>query len=145
MLGKTRHQTNFYTPLTLQKMEKIAALDILTEAKELFEPIPNEQWLENDFSNEINACCVIGHYQRLTSSDPLNFDIKNCHDIDLAKSFLTVRFFKGYLRQAFFSIGIDIALVNNGRHNAYPQPTPKARVMAVLTDAIAQLQKELAA
>jgi len=51
------------------------------EAKELLQPIPNEDFIRSEYSDEIGKCCAIGHLIRLKSEDPSDFSIENCTDL----------------------------------------------------------------
>ena len=51
-------------------MEKTLA----QEALELLSSVPAEDFIRGSFTNEIDKCCAIGHYHRLKSNDPTNYD-----------------------------------------------------------------------
>lgn len=103
---------------------------IAQEAKRLLEPIPEEKWLSNKFTDEISCCCAIGHYNRMKSANPKDFSYGNCawKDTEDAIRNESLKFLK---------FDGDIAVINNGLRETYPQPTPKQRVLALLDDMIA--------
>jgi len=106
---------------------------IAQEAKRLLEPIPEDQWMINDFTDYRCKCCVIGHYERLKSGSPNNFSFENCSDAissalrEQSRVYFTERGYEW----------TDIADVNNETSHNYHQPTPKQRVMALLDNMIA--------
>lgn len=85
-----------------------------------FEAIPDELWCVDKFENERGQRCVLGHCGRNSENkfqpteeswelDKLIFRIHSC---------------------AFE----PVACINNGTCLNYPQPTPKARILAALKD-----------
>ena len=112
------------------KKQKITAEKLI----EMFKPIPEEDFIIRNYTNGNDKCCVIGHYERLTSENPNDYSFINCSDYhdggggDLREWSAMVIAEMGW---SFYSL----ATVNNGRAAQYPQPTPKKRVMAFLEDA----------
>ena len=108
---------------------------IAQEAKRLLEPIPEEQWTdEHGYSDGVSKCCALGHWNRLHSSNPNNYNTINCANgnadnqmADIGDAFFNDPLF-GYYK---------IAEVNDGVDDRYPQSTPKQRIMALLDDMIA--------
>lgn len=101
--------------------------------KALLSPIPEDQWLTDAFTDGQGKCCAIGHLMRLQSSNPSDYGIGNCRD--------DIHFNDGsrYHRMRHISFkfyGFDFAYVNNMQCRKFPQPTPKARVMAALDELI---------
>lgn len=104
---------------------------IAQEAKRLLEPIPEDDFIVESFSDQVSKCCAIGHFERSRSFDPSDFSIFNCGDFyhsDLRSRSEEFLCEKGY--------GGDISDVNNYTSKFYPQPTPKQRVIALLDDMI---------
>ncbi len=85
-----------------------------SEFKAFFGAIPEEQWTTGTvFNRRTGQCCAIGH---LTDAN------QDWH----AMRHLADR-----------AVGEDgLILVNDGFHPEYPQPTPKARVLALCEDLI---------
>lgn len=102
---------------------------IAQEAKDILSPIPEDKWITHLFTDEIDSCCGMGHYNRHVNGRPHLYWNSNCNhsekDDDLRRE-----------SRKFLNGKGDIASVNNGNVPAYPQPTPYARVMALLNDMI---------
>lgn len=84
-----------------------------------FEAIPEHKWttavyIEDDSYGGIN-CCAFGHCGMRNLDD--SFNEESAALADLAKS-----------------IGAPIVDINDGKMYAYPQPHPKARILAALYD-----------
>lgn len=85
--------------------------EIIQQAITLLEPLREDEFMQKEFSNRKNRCCVIGHIQRLTSDNPNDYSRPNCNDD--AGSF-SVNTFGFYFRRACSKAGsCDIAAVNN--------------------------------
>jgi len=97
---------------------------VAQKALRLLEPIPAEDFLAEKFTDGLGRCCVIGHYMRLTSENPMDFSFYNCRDLywsDLR------------LESEKFSPGRNIVKVNNSS----PPETRKNNIIAFLEDMIA--------
>ena len=116
-----------------------------TEAKELLNPIPKENFITKYFTDFVDCCCSIGHLVRLKSKNPSNFEFSNCHDLSKLVSnpnakeevynFARIKV-KEFLNKKY-SIDEDMALVNNTTDiNGYNQDNPKDRVIHLLDDMI---------
>jgi len=120
---------------------KTSPLSVLQRAKLLLSPVPNEQWCKHNFViEETKQCCAIGHYVRLSSPNPDLYVLYNCHD-QVDDGSRDLRTASVRVAKQMGMRDVDIAAVNNGNSEHYPQPTPKARVMAFLDDAIEFLKK----
>lgn len=102
---------------------------IAQKAMRILKDISSDKFIVNNFTNGIDACCVIGHYQRLTSSNPSDYSRSNCSD------FYDITPFSS-LRMESLKYGIDIATVNNKKTARYQQDTSKERVIAALKNII---------
>lgn len=128
-------------------------MTVAQKAKELLIGIPKEQWIIGSFTNGIDKCCAIGHYQRLTSGYCTNYSFDNCSDYNPYTSFnpdkesvlriISIRYF----REVHNIENMSIACVNNngdGISNdryklhklGYIEDNPKDRVMHLLDDMI---------
>lgn len=114
-------------------MEKLTA----SKAKELLMPIPKEDWITGEFTDEIGKCCAIGHLTRLTSGNPANYSIDNCRDFGKRKDLLrsaSNAFLQKHLGHA---TPYDLSIVNNEDDvNGYTEDNPKDRVMHLIEDMI---------
>jgi len=48
------------------------------KAIELLTPLKEEEFMQYDFTNGKDKCCVIGHLVRLTSENPSDYGKRNC-------------------------------------------------------------------
>ena len=53
---------------------------IAQKAYRLLSPIPAEQWCVRQYTDEVGACCAIGHWTRLQSHDPTDYSDDNCYE-----------------------------------------------------------------
>lgn len=96
----------------------------------LLKRVPSKDWLIDEFTDYKSKCCAIGHYTRLTSENPQDYDVSNCSDMARA----------GYRwkslrdQSELYLYGDSVAGVNNGRDSRYRQRTAKSRTMALLKD-----------
>lgn len=102
--------------------------------------IPDAYVLPSIYTNGINACCVLGHLQRLNSADPKDYSDHNCwewKDDPLSLRNLSVAYFiaKGMKIKVR-----DITGVNNIKTDQYPQETPKQRSLALINDMVEWLE-----
>lgn len=108
---------------------------IAQKALNKLKSISKDRFIINEFTDEINKCCVLGHIVRLTSKNSKDYSYNNCYDNSTN--------FGGKLRQRsreyLNSIGSygDISSINNSKYGIYQQETPKERSMALLKDMIA--------
>lgn len=109
-------------------------------AYELLSGVPSDMWITQTFSHQ-GKCCAVGHYMRLTSTNPNDYSLANCAD----RIWLGGRTERCDLRvasRAFcdreidYGVNVDIALVNNGKWGKYQQETPKERTLALISDMI---------
>lgn len=108
---------------------------IAQEAKELLSAVPADDFLVYRFSDNKGKCCVIGHWTRLRSSDPSNYDSDNCHD-EYRSPLRSIS--TKFLEEVHNIVGSNIATVNNGDDvNGYNEPEVKDRVLHLLDDMIA--------
>ena len=103
---------------TEQKTKTIQkALDILT-------PIPRKDWIISKYTNGVNKCCAVGHFNRLVNNES-DYSYSNCFHSELEMD----------LRRATSNVdGDDISHVNNFEVGKYKQKTPKGRVIRFLKD-----------
>lgn len=94
-----------------------------------FEAIPDERWIENAFADDTMKCrCALGH----CGDDGWWRGSRVFDEVDKEVSELC-----GLLNQSrdnpegFMS---TVEAINNGLDTRYPQPTPKARILAALAD-----------
>jgi len=112
-------------------MNKKQEIKLAKKALDLLKPIKPKNWLIGNFTNEIDSCCAIGHFLRLTSDDPNDYSDYNCSDLGFnAKA-------KSSLRQLSVK-NWGLAGVNNTESKEFKQKTPKARVMSFLKQIINQ-------
>jgi hypothetical protein len=105
---------------------------IAQEALRLLSPIPAEDFITDAYSNGVDKCCGIGHYQRL-KRNPNDYSLENCTDL-----------FRGDLRESTYKfimekhgLFYDLSSVNNCEDiNGYTQPEIKDRVIALLEDMV---------
>ena len=103
------------------------------KALDLINPIPAEEFIEYAFTNGENACCFIGHLQRLTSKDPTDYSIKNCVD----NTDNPIRALSKFFIKEAYKIDATIVEVNNYTDvNGYNEPVIKDRLVHCLTDMI---------
>lgn len=117
----------------MNTLEPITASKI----KEILEPIPADQWITDIFTDYEGKCCAVGHFQRLTSSDPSDYSRENCKD-DPWEDPSPVRVLtEKFLTEVHDRRIESIANVNNDPIiNGYTEDDPKARVMHLLDDMI---------
>jgi hypothetical protein len=111
-------------------------------ALQLLSPIPSENFISGKFTNEIDKCCIIGHWTRLTSKNPNDYSSTNCIDVLIPKKEKRKR----NLRKHLEPILGDISLINNytgfsskddvDSPLTFNQQTPKDRSIAALKYAI---------
>lgn len=109
-----------------------------TKVLELINPIAEEDFITDHFSDIKSKCCVIGHVKRLTSEDPNDYSNENCfsticdpyHNLPREIRIQSLIFISD-------GLGSDISVINNQKMYSYTQDTPKQRVVALLNDMIA--------
>src|SRR5690606_26729794 len=85
------------------RMDRREAVKVLLEAHHLLSGVPEGDWIQGRFTDGVGKCCVIGHYTRLTSTNPSDYSAFNCSDFGRMK-----------LRNAYRMLaGFDLAGVNN--------------------------------
>lgn len=102
---------------------------------EKFKQIPEENVIDGEFTNQVDSCCVLGHYHRLKSDNPNDYSADNCND-------LIDHVFGGELRRLGLDYDIALAEINNGNWcmHTYPQKTPKQRSLAALNDLLNKMK-----
>jgi hypothetical protein len=108
-------------------------------ALRILKPIPKNQWIINEFTNKINKCCAIGHFKRLTSSNPKDYSDSNCYDWGDSYTADTAKLRKATQKFIKESVNLnfrDISSVNNSHLNGYKEPEIKDRVIHLLKDAV---------
>jgi len=113
-------------------------MTVAQKALELLEPIPASAWMTDDYSDGISKCCVVGHYTRLTSKEPNNFNPDNCSDYEPGTGFwsplrIASRKFM-YNKAISNSPDTDITSVNNNGHGIYNERDTKERCIHFLKD-----------
>ena len=109
-----------------------------TKAKELLDSVPANEFLTTKFTDWKGKCCAVGHLNRLSSSNPNNYDVNNCAD-RLGKIFDFTRATVNEFLVKKYSVSelINLADVNNDPDvNGYTQSKPKTRVINLLNDMI---------
>jgi len=123
------------TEIIYTEVTKGRAYDLAVEAKNLLDPIPENKWIADRYTDFESRCCVIGHWTRLHSPDPTDYSQDNCSD-----------FFESPLRHINepFGIAENIVEVNNDDvwYEVENPGHPKARVMAFLDQIISDYQVE---
>lgn len=71
-----------------------------------FTAIPEEQWIEGKFTDELGRHCALGFC-----------DMATREDVDLCELF-----------------DWHVSKINDGNHTGYQQPTPRQRILAALHD-----------
>ena len=105
--------------------ETVAAL-----AFRLLKRVPSRDWLIDEFTDCKSKCCAIGHYTRLTSENPQDYNVSNCSDVARAGCrYPSLRY-----QSELYLYGDGVAGVNNGDDLRYRQRTAKSRTMALLKD-----------
>lgn len=112
-------------------------------ALEVLEPIPEDQFCTGEYwDRETNQCCSLGHFNRLTSSNPGNYlhsngNWRGSREVELrslVSKFLTE---KGNFDDR--GVTVSITTVNDRPLiSEYKQKTPKKRVVKLLTDMVNQ-------
>jgi hypothetical protein len=99
--------------------------------RDILGPIPKEDFIEGLFTNGQSKCCVMGHWKRLHSPNPDNFDISNCSDIKLGWDMSSnLRKWSKHMAQMMDTL--QLVDTNNTESKSFPQDNPKDRVMAWL-------------
>jgi hypothetical protein len=95
-----------------------------------FEAIPEEKWCVRCLTDGASSC-ALGH---CGATRPISLDVtRACRwDNDQANQ----------LAKLFTAHRLNVELVNDGDDDCYPQPAPKARILAALTDILAREKKE---
>lgn len=101
-------------------MNPIEAVQSLTDLIAYYEAIPEAQWRTESYADVYNCRCANGHLKPDYSwEDFLTYDLSDFDDL---------------VRRLTGKPAVNLALVNDGRLSAYPQSSPKQRVLAYLTD-----------
>lgn len=100
------------------------------EPIELLTPIPEEDFVMEVYTNNVDKCCAVGHLVRLTSEDPTDYSTRNCVPFGEGEHRIGVNTLR---KRVFSEIEDTIGSVNNGETSTYQQETPKQRVLAMLT------------
>lgn len=128
-------------PVKKAPSNKVAPKKVVKKVKEtlgqkalrLLSDVPSKDFITYNFTDCIGKCCAIGHYQRLTSKDPTNYEASNCHDSHVSE----LRALSRQFISDEYKIYSTIAHVNNRKGiNGYNQAKVKDRVIALLTDMV---------
>jgi hypothetical protein len=102
---------------------------IAQEAKSILEVIPEENWCTGNYQGDYSdQFCSIGHIRDHFKSKKLLNSPEERFEFELRLRRASSKFLKDFQG--------GIVTVNDGRNVEYDQPTPKQRVMALLTDMI---------
>lgn len=104
-----------------------------SEYLKIWETINPEDVITGTFTDEKSKCCAVGHFTRLTSENPNNYNFWNCTDwsIDYGIREISQEFF-----QSKGINGKDISSINNKKSDLYPEDSPYERVTSLLQDMI---------
>ena len=106
-----------------------------TLAKELLLPIPKNEFIIGEFSNNINKCCAIGHLVRLTSKKPNDYE-QELSDHGVISQFCRDNVTK-FISQKYNYDWCTLASINNSDSiNNYNEIEIKDRVIHLLDDMI---------
>lgn len=82
-----------------------------------FSQIPEEKWTTEKYIDEQGRCCAYGHCGQRGTDEQADFDTEEAEELhDL--------FWKQF--------NVDVATINDGCHEGFPQKTPKERILAAL-------------
>ncbi len=105
------------------------------EALRLIKDVPKEDFILNKMTDEHSKCCVVGHYIRLKSNNPMDYSHKNCTGFITAEPLL--RESAAFLLSQGSSTFKTIITVNNGiQLVVYTEPEIKDRVIHLLEDMV---------
>lgn len=112
-------------------------IELLKEALDLLDQVPEDEFILYRFTNKKDKCCAVGHYARLKSLDKGDYTISNCVARYLDSPFRKATS-KALDQMGFPGPLFDIAEVNNGRVLIYghDNTTIKSRVISFLNAAI---------
>lgn len=110
--------------------------DIINFCYDLLFPIPENDWLKDNYTDGVSKCCAIGHIKRLVSSNINDYSFENCLSVpgDLGNEASFLRISTKQFMTKKHKLGYDISYVNDTKTGPYPQNTPKKRVIALLED-----------
>ena len=110
----------------------------LIEFKKKLEDIPNDNFIHGLYTDGVNKCCVLGHYNRLSSENPDDYRYTNCAGVKRTeKSGEDLREQSHNFLRTNPLFGHSIASVNNTNGiGPYNEETIKERVMHLLSDMI---------
>jgi len=119
-------------------LEKIGLKKTLAQkALTLLSQIPEEDFITGRFTDAQGKCCAIGHFQRLTSKNPLDYSASNCQDWDNKHNKGLRELTKNFIFKKHDMYATSIAEVNNNTDiNGYTEPIIKDRVIHLLTDMV---------
>ena len=104
-----------------------------TEALKMVEGIPAENFIKWNSTNGIDKCCFLGHHSRLTSDNPDDYSIANCHFGGRSRIYEASQL---YCKKNFFR-GLSIVDINDTQNiYQYTEPEIKDRLTHFLTDMI---------
>ena len=103
-----------------------------TKALKLLKPIPANEWIIDDYTDNIGKCCAIGHLVRLTNEDPTDYSRYKCYTNHGDKVYDFVRHEVKSFISTKHGLSADLASVNNDNDvNGYNQKKPKTRVIKI--------------
>ncbi len=103
----------------------------------LLSHIPAEELISGTWSDGKSKYCAIGHYERLTSTQPNDYSHFNCMDSEESLADVSRVFF-----QEKYAAPLSIVTINDAPHTLYPQPAIKDRVLTCLTDMVAFFEEK---
>lgn len=108
---------------------------IAQEALRLLKNIPEDKFITTKFTNYVDSCCVLGHYNRLKSKNPKDYSKGNTEWKYEGEELRTLSI--KFIRDTYNLFGTNIADINNEPViKFYPQETAKQRSIAVLEDMV---------
>ncbi len=110
--------------MKIKKINSDYDLDV-NYVREFIISLSEKEIVSGIFSNGVDKCCIVGHFERLHSENPNDYSTKNCWDLDGKKT--------SPLRAWANKYHYDIASINNNyyQHTGFLQPTRKKRLLAM--------------
>lgn len=103
-----------------------------TEALQIVEVIPSEDFITGNYSNGLNKCCFLGHCGRVKSNDPNNFSYDNCEGGRINGM---VEKSAAFFKKHYNLKNVNIIKINDyNKYPPYTEPEIKDRLVHLLTD-----------
>lgn len=106
---------------------------ITQEALRLVSKVPAKEFITNNLSDLKNKCCFVGHYARLKSDNPNNYETQM---IDNKNRNELVRITKIFIKNKYNENASMIQVNDTSKVNNYNQKGIKARGIALLKDMV---------